>query len=373
MYIYQNADWPNFTWKNDALVHTLAAVKFEQGRLLGKMGTLGFKLQKNALLETLTIETIKTCEIEGEQLNSEEVRSSIARHLGINIGGLLPSNRHVDGIVEMLLDATQNYEQPLTEKRICHWHAALFPTGMSGLMLVNPGVWRTDHDGPMQVVSGNYGKEKIHFQAPPAEQLPREMQQFLQWFNFVDNSIDPVIKAALAHLWFVTIHPFDDGNGRIARAIADMALARAEQSANRFYSMSRQIRKQRKEYYEILERTQKNHLDVSPWLVWFLQCLHDAILQSESTLENILNKAKFWESHAEQILNRRQIHMLNNCFDGLKGKLSSSKWAKMMNCSQDTAQRDLNDLISKGILIKSADGGRSTSYLLKDFPINFIE
>ncbi len=279
----------------------------------------------------------------------------------------------MDGIVEMLLDATRNYAKKLTANRLCHWHAALFPSGMSGMMLVNSGVWRSDSGGPMQVVSGSYGRERVHFQAPPATQLPQEIKQFLQWFNQSKTTIDPLIKAAIAHLWFVTLHPFDDGNGRISRAITDMCLARAENQANRFYSMSTQIRKQRKSYYDILEQTQKGSLDIGPWLHWFLNCLQQAIIASDSLLKNVLNKAKFWEQHANKSLNQRQTNMLNLLFDGFKGNLTSSKWAKMLHCSQDTASRDINELIALGILMKSAQGGRSTDYLLKDFPINSVE
>ncbi len=370
MYIYERPNWPNFTWDHEQVYQALLPVKFEQGRLLGQMKNLGFELQKSAVLEALTSEVVKTSEIEGEVLNVSEVRSSVARHLGLEAGGLLPADRHVDGIVEMLLDATRNYNKPLTQERLCHWHALLFPTGM---MLVNAGVLRRDNEGPMQVVSGHYGREKVHFTAPPAKNISQETKKFLQWFNQQQKNLDPIVKAAIAHLWFVTLHPFEDGNGRISRAIADMALALAEQQANRFYSMSTEIRKQRKSYYEILERTQKSRLDISEWLVWFLNCLHQSILQSDSLLKNILNKAKFWEQHADKSLNERQITMLNFLFDGFKGKLTSSKWAKMIKCSQDTAARDIKYLLNQEILVKSAEGGRSTSYLLKDYPINFID
>ncbi len=372
MYIYQRSKWPEFTWDNATINHILPPLKFEQGRLIGRMESLGFDQQQKATLETLTNEIIKSSEIEGETLDPEEVRSSIARHLGIDIAGLLPSDRHVDGIVEVLLDATRNFQQALTMQRLCGWHALLFPSSISGLMIINPGILRNDSGGPMQVVSGSYGREKVHFQAPAAQLLPKQIKQFLQWFNKAIPNLDPLIKAAIAHLWFVTLHPFDDGNGRLARAITDMALASADNLANRFYSMSRQIRKDRKAYYEILERTQKGQLDITPWLQWFLQCLQQAILQSETILKNVLNKTKFWEQHSTKSLNKRQTQMLNTLFDGFKGKLTSSKWAKMMNCSQDSANRDINNLIELDILIKSPEGGRSTSYLLKDYPINLI-
>lgn len=371
-YIYELPNWPNFKWENNIIYKELAKVKYQQGLLLGRMENLGFNIQEDALLTILTNEVIKTSEIEGESLNSDEVRSSIARHLGMDIGALLPSDHHIDGIVEVILDATQNYIQPLTEQRLLHWHATLFPTGMSGMMLVNPGAWRTDSGGPMQVISGRYGREKIHFQAPPAKVLPKEINKFIDWFEQNHREIDPVIKAAIAHLWFVILHPFDDGNGRISRAITDMALARSENLGKRFYSMSTQIRKQPKSYYDILEQTQKNSLDITPWLIWFLDCLYQAIKNSNTLLENILNKAKFWEQNSEKAFNQRQITMLNTLFDGFKGKLTSIKWAKMTNSSQDTATRDINKLIEEGILVKSNERGRSTSYLLKDFPINFV-
>lgn len=367
MYIYQKPGWPGFTWDHAKVAQTLRELTFDQGRLLGKMDHLGFDLQEEAILTALTDEAIKTSEIEGESLNREEVRSSVARHLGLDIGGLLPKDRHVDGIVEILLDATRNYDKPLNEKRLRHWHASLFPTGMSGMMLVHSGHWRNDHEGPMQVISGSYGRQKIHYQAPPAKQLPKEIKLFLHWFNDPKNTrehMDLRIKAAIAHLWFVTLHPFDDGNGRISRAIADMVLAQAENQPNRYYSMSTQIRKDRKAYYEILEQTQKNGLDITKWIVWFLQTLHSAILQSETLLAKVLHKAKFWEEHAHKGLNTRQIAMLNKLFDGFEGNLTSSKWAKMMKCSQDTASRDINHLISLKILIKSVEGGRSTSFIL---------
>ncbi|HEV2613593.1 MAG TPA: Fic family protein [Gammaproteobacteria bacterium] len=369
MYIYQKPSWPRFTWDNEKVHQALQPVKFQQGRLLGKMENLGFRLQEEALLKTLTDEAIKTSEIEGEVLNRDDVRSSIARHLGMDIAGLLPVSRHAEGIVEVLLDATRHYAKPLTEKRLCHWHATLFPTGMSGMMLVNPGFWRSDSEGPMQVISGSYGRQKVHFQAPPAKKLPKEIKLFLEWFNQPKTNMDLIIKAAIAHLWFVTLHPFDDGNGRITRAITDMVLAQAENQPNRYYSMSTQITKERKAYYEELERAQKGPLDITRWILWFLQCLHQAILKSESLLETVLNKAKFWERHSKNILNKRQVTMLNILFDGFSGNLTSSKWAKMMKCSQDTAARDINNLIEQEILVKSPKGGRSTDFLLKDFPI----
>ncbi len=292
MYIYDRPQWPQFTWDKKQIEPLLADIKFEQGRLLGKMESLGFSLREEAALKTLTEDVIKTSEIEGEKLNAEQVRSSIAKHLKIDIGGLINTDRHVDGIVEVMLDATQYFNTALTKKRLCHWHILLFPTARSGMAIINRGMWRINTEEPMQVVSGSYGREKVHFEAPNAERLADEMKKFIAWFN-KSQSIDLIIKSAIAHLWFVTLHPFDDGNGRIARAIADMVLARSENQRERFYSMSSQIRIERKTYYENLERTQKGKLDITNWVTWFLECLGRAIKNSESVLETILNKAKF--------------------------------------------------------------------------------
>lgn len=373
MYIYEKAGWPNFIWNIKLVQQELAPVIFKAGRLYGRMEGLGFQLQDQAILQIMTSDVIKTSEIEGETLDQTEVRSSIARHLGIDVAGLLPTDRRVDGIVEILLDATRNFNQPLTEQRLFQWHRDLFPTGISGMLLVNQGMWRTDGAGPMQVVSGSYGRTKVHFEAPSASKLPKEIKHFLKWFNQTESELSLFIKAAIAHLWFVTLHPFDDGNGRISRAIADMMLARADNQPNRFYSMSTQIRRDRKNYYLELEAAQKGSMDITRWILWFLKSLSQAIELSDSILEFVLNKAKFWEQNTEKKFNQRQITMLNILFDGLKGKLTSSKWAKMMKCSQDTATRDIHELIEQGILIKSAEGGRSTNYILKDFPINQIE
>jgi Fic family protein len=327
------------------------------------MEALGFELRSEAMLATLTNDVLKSSEIEGEDLNRDQVRSSIARRLGMDIGGLAHSDRNVEGVVEMLLDATQNFAEPLTDERLFGWHAALFPTGRSGMTRITVGAWRLDEDGPMQVVSGPYGKEKVHYQAPVAEFLRHEMIQFLEWFESAPEH-DPVIKAAIAHLWYVTIHPFDDGNGRIARAIADMALARSEGSSQRFYSMSAEIRQRRKGYYDILEKTQKGDLDITTWLTWFLDCLDGAISRSEEELQFVLSKARFWEELRDATLNERQRMMLNRLLDGFEGKLTSSKWAKIARCSQDTALRDIEALISMGVLDKEPGGGRSTSYAL---------
>lgn len=365
VYIYQLPNWPRFTWQQDQIARLLAEVRHRQGRLLGKMESLGFNLQAEASLHTLTLDVLKSSEIEGELLDAEQVRSSIARRLGMDIAGLVPADRHVEGIVEMVLDATQQYQQPLSDERLFGWHAALFPTGRSGMHKIIVGAWRDNKkNDPMQVVSGAMGKEKVHFEAPEADRLSTEMNQFITWFN-EDSSMDAVIKAAIAHLWFVTVHPFDDGNGRIARAIADMQLARADGTQQRFYSMSAQIRKERKEYYDILETTQKSLLDITRWLIWFLQCLDRAIGATDETLSGVLRKAKFWEKHVGTPLNDRQRTMLNKLLDGFEGKLNTSKWAKITKTSQDTALRDIQDLVSKKILEKEVGGGRSTSYIIK--------
>jgi Fic family protein len=365
MYIHQGDDWPRFHWNQDGLVNQLAAVRHRQGRLIGRMEAIGFRLREEAVLNTLTQEVLKSSEIEGEILNSDQVRSSLARRLGIDIGALTPADRHVDGIVEMMLDATQRYQDPLTEERLFGWHAALFPTGRRGMQKFRVGAWRDDRSGPMQVVSGPIGKERVHYEAPQADRLPVEMSQFLDWFNGM-APIDPVLKAALAHLWFVTIHPFDDGNGRIARAIADLALARSEQSPKRFYSMSAEIRLERNDYYDILERTQKGALEITPWMEWFLGCLDRAFDGAEATLASVLRKARFWEVHAGESFNDRQRKVVNRLLNGFEGKLTSSKWASLAKCSQDTANRDINDLVKRGVLVKDAAGGRSTSYSLNE-------
>lgn len=363
MFIWERSDWPNWRFDANALSTSLASVRHSQGRLLGRMEGLGFALRDQATLQVLTEDVLKTSEIEGQQLNPDAVRSSIARRLGVDIGALAPSDRHVDGVVEMVLDATSGFANPLTRERLFGWHAALFPTGYSGLAQIRVGAWRDDAAGPMQVVSGPVGRQKIHYEAPPAARLEVEMEGFLRWFNG-GQGIDPVLKAGLAHLWFVTIHPFDDGNGRIARAIGDMALARSEQSAQRFYSLSAQIQRERKEYYDLLERTQKGGLDVTEWLAWFLVCMGRAIDGAESTLGNVINKARFWERCAGMSLNERQIKMINRLLDGFEGKLTSSKWAVITKCSPDSALRDINDLIERGMLKKTEAGGRSSSYEL---------
>lgn len=364
VFIHQQDNWPNFTWLTDEIVSLLGEARNLQGRLVGKMQSLGFELRNEALLDTLTLDVLKSSEIEGEILDPDQVRSSIARGLGMEVAGLVESDRNVEGVVEMMLDATQNCFAPVTPERLFDWHAALFPTGRSGMYSITVADWRKDTTGPMQVVSGAMGKEKVHFQAPDSTLVEKEMSRFLEWFNHYDK-IDLVLKAAIAHLWFVTIHPFEDGNGRIARALTDMLLAQSDKSNQRFYSLSAQIRQERKQYYQILEKTQEGNLDITGWVKWFLNCLLDSLKSTDLILERVLFKADFWNKHSRFILNERQKKLLNKLLDEFDGKLTSSKWAKIAKCSKDTAIRDINDLISKGILQKEAAGGRSTNYELK--------
>lgn len=366
-YIHERDDWPKFRWQDQAVAASLAEVRHRQGRLIGRMEALGFKLREEAVLRTLTEDVIKSSEIEGEELDVDQVRSSIARRLGMDVAGLVPAERDVEGVVEMMLDATQRYDQPLTQDRLFGWHAALFPTGRSGMNKIIVADWRDDSSGPMQVVSGPIGREKVHYEAPTADRVGQEMTAFIEWLD-AKHEIDPVIIAAIAHLWFVTIHPFEDGNGRIARAIADLALARSEQSAQRFYSMSSQIRAERNRYYDLLEATQKGDLDITPWLQWFLECLDRAFDKADDTLSAVMDKARYWDAIKDQPLNERQQRVLNRLLDGFEGKLTSSKWAKLTKSSQDTASRDIDDLIRKGILVRGAAGGRSTSYELAPLP-----
>ena len=361
MFVWERPDWPHWCFDTSALSTALVSVRHSQGRLLGRMEGLSFALRDQATLQVLTEDVLKTSEIEGQQLNHEAVRSSIARRLGVDIGALAPPDRHVDGVVEMVLDATGGFASPLTRERLFGWHAALFPTGYGGLTQIRIGSWRDDAAGPRQVVSGPVGRRKIHYEAPPAALLEAEMDGFLSWFNSEQN-LDPVLKAGLAHLWFVTIHPFDDGNGRIARAIGDMSLARSEQSAQRFYSLSAQIQRERKEYYDLLELTQAGELDVTAWLAWFLAYLGRAIEGADRTLGRVIAKSRFWERRAGMSLNERQIKLVNRLLDGFEGKLTSTKWAAIAKCSPDSALRDINDLIGRGVLKKAEGGGRSTSY-----------
>ena len=361
MYTWQREEWPDFTWVNNELSPLLAQAHREQGRLHGKLETMGFETQDETTLQTLTEDVVKSSEIEGEKLSSDQVRSSIARRLGMDIGGLVAADRHVEGVVEMMLDATQNYASPLTEERLFGWHAALFPTGRSGIRYIMVGHWRLGGSDPMQVVSGSGRRERIHFEAPPAARIPAEMERFLRWFND-PGDMDPLLIAGLAHIWYITIHPFEDGNGRIARAIADMALTRGENSPQRSYSMSAQIRRELNDYYDMLEATQKDTLDITSWQKWFLRCLNHAFDNAHERLAVALRKARFWERFAREPLNERQIKVLHRVMDNWQGKLTSSKWAKIAKCSQDTAGRDINDLIKRGALSKDPGGGRSTSY-----------
>ncbi|RYD93686.1 MAG: Fic family protein [Sphingobacteriales bacterium] len=364
-YIYQNKEWPALQWDNSVEVTALLNdVICLQGRLLGKMEMVGFDLRTEASLETITQDVIKSSEIEGEILNLQQVRSSVAIRLGVDIPGIIAAERHVDGVVDMMLDATQHFDKTLTVERLFGWHNALFPTGRSGLYTITAGNWRNDENGPMQVISGGYSKQHIHFEAPQAALLDKEMNQFLQWFNAAQTTAHPIIKAALAHLWFITLHPFDDGNGRIARALTDLLLSRADGIPQRFYSMSAQIQKDRSNYYDILEATQKGNLNITGWVVWFLTCLQKALVASALTLDKIVFKHNFWADNAGKIENQRQRMMLDKLLTGFEGNLTAAKWAKITKTSPDTALRDINALITNNILKKSDAGGRSTSYEL---------
>ena len=363
-YIHENPDWPNLRWDDAKLLPLLADVRHRQGRLLGRMEGLGFRLRAEASLTTLTADVIKSSAIEGAVLDAEQVRSSIARRLGLDFGGKVQASRDVEGVVEMMLDATQKYAQPLTAERLFSWHASLFPTGRSGMRRITVGAWRPADIGPMQVVSGPMGRERVHFEAPAADRLQHEVSVFLDWFGAA-NGIDPVLKAGIAHFWFVTIHPFEDGNGRISRAIADMALARAEGTIERFYSMSAQIEAEKKQYYLNLEQSQKGGTDITSWLEWFLGCLGRAVAGAEDGLASVLRKAKIWELiNSQSPVNERQRKVINRLLDGFEGKLSTSKYAKLVQCSGDTALRDIKILLDRGILIQDAGGGRNTSYHL---------
>jgi Fic family protein len=363
MWIHEQKEWPKFTWDLHQLAPKLMGIRYEQGKLLGRMESLGFSLKQEASLHTLTNDIVKSSAIEGETLNPEEVRSSIARRLGMDIGGLLPTSRDVEGIVEIMLDATQNYQDPLTVERLFAWHCALFPTGRSGMRRITVGDWRPLSAGPMQVVSGPIGREKVHFEAPIASRIDGEMTLFLKGFESISIT-DPILKAGLMHFWFVTIHPFEDGNGRIARAIADMALARADGTSARFYSMSAQIEVERKEYYLQLERQQRGDLDLTIWLDWFLECLASAISRAEVTLRAVIYKAKLWSYANLHPLNERKKVVINRMLDDFKGHMNTSKYAQLVKCSSDTALRDIQDLVAQGVFIQNAHGGRSTSYRL---------
>lgn len=360
-YIYQYGNWPLFSWDEGEIQGLLGRVRYLQGMLLGQMGAIGFSLKEEAVLTTLTLDVLKSSEIEGEILNYEQVRSSIARKLGMEYAGMVYPDRNVEGVVEMMLDATQNYTLPLDEERLFGWHAALFPTGRSGMYKIDVACYRS---GEMQIVSGAMGKEKVHYQAPPPDRVKAEMDAFLKWFNGEDK-LDLVLKSGIAHFWFIIIHPFDDGNGRITRALSDMLLARSDNTPQRFYSLSNQILIERKRYYEVLQKAQSSDGDITEWLTWYLECLHRALQTSEATIQKVLQKAGFWDKHKETELNARQRLMLNKLLDGFDGKLTTSKWAKITKSSQDTALRDINDLIGKGILSKETGGGRSTNYELE--------
>ncbi|MFN8395474.1 MAG: Fic family protein [Bacteroidia bacterium] len=364
MWIYFRKEWPRFEWDNDRVVPLLVAVRHLQGRILGRMNYIGFELKDQANLEMVSLDVLKSTEIEGELLDPEQVRSSVARRLGLDMPGLVPSDRNVDGVVDLMLDATRNYAQPLTEERLFAWHNSLFPTGRSGLYKILVGTWRDDSTGPMQVVSGGMGYEKVHFQAPDAKFLPAEMTRFLAWFN-AEQTMDTVLKAGMAQLWFLTLHPFEDGNGRIARALTDMLLARSDGQPYRYYSMSTQVRLVRNDYYDILERSQRNGMDITKWMMWFLECLKAALEASDEILSKVLFRHEFWLRNATRLDNERQRKILAMMLDHFEGKLNTSKWAKISKCSQDTAMRDIQDLIDKGILYKLPSGGRSTSYELE--------
>lgn len=362
-YIYQYDQWPKFIWDEKKIHVILGKVRHLQGKIFGQMGALGFTFKEEAILSTLTLDVLKSSEIEGEALNYEQVRSSIARRLGMEYAGMVHINRDIEGVVEMMLDATQKYNEPLNEERLFGWHAALFPTGWSGMHKIDTGYYRK---GEMQVVSGPMGREKVHYQAPSPERVKQDMDVFLNWFDG-ETKLDAVLKAAIAHFWFIITHPFDDGNGRIARTLSDMLLARSEDSSQRFYSLSNQILIERKVYYEILQKVQHSSGDITEWLDWFLECLHRALISTEETMKKVLQKADFWDKHKETVLNSRQRLMLNKLLDGFNGKLKTSKWAKIARCSADTALRDIKDLIEKGILKQEESGGRSTNYELIEY------
>ncbi|MDP2285154.1 MAG: Fic family protein [Pseudohongiella sp.] len=364
-YIWQLNDWPAWRFDLAALAVPMAEVSRAQGLLMGRLADVGMDLRDLASLTVLTEDVVKTSAIEGEHLDTESVRSSIARRLGVDIGALAQIDRNVEGVVDMVLDATANCHAPLSRERLFGWHAALFPTGYSGLSRIKVGGWRDDAGGPMQVVSGPLGRQRVHFQAPSASRLEGEISQFLDWINGASKE-PPLLKAGLGHLWFVTLHPFDDGNGRIGRAIGDLLLARADGSSQRFYSLSAQIQRERKAYYDILERTQKQSMDVTEWLAWFLNTLHRAVDQAQHTLDSVLTKARFWQRWATTPLNARQVKLINSLLDGFEGKLTTSKWAVIAKCSTDTALRDINDLLAFGVLRKTDAGGRSTSYELNE-------
>jgi len=360
-YIWQNDGWPDFRWNADALLEPLSRLSRLHGQLYGRMSMLGFDDKSRKCLTTMTDDLISSSEIEGVKLNAASVRSSIARRLGIEDAGLSAEDHYVEGLVNVMLDAVTGCHEPLTDERMFGWHAALFPTGYSGMYRIAVGKWRSG-DEPMQVVSGAFGKEKVHYEAPPSADVPAEMKRFVDWYNSAAHT--PYIMAAIAHLWFVTVHPFDDGNGRIGRTLTDMLLARLDGGNARYYSMSAEISRQKKSYYEVLEKTQKGNLDITEWMLWFFTCLENAITRATAAIESALGKASFWDRFSDITVNERQRKVLNRMLDGFTGKLTTSKWAKICSCSQDTALRDINDLIEKGMLRDSGEGGRSANYLL---------
>jgi len=364
VWIWQYDQWPHFCWNDSNIISLLARVRQQQGQLLGLMSSLGFDTQSHNALEVMTEDVLRNAEIEGMLLNPDHVRSSVARHLGLDTAGMPEADHYTEGVVQVLMDAVQHAHAPLTEERLFNWHAALFPTGRSGITAITVAAWRQGAD-PMQVVSGAIGKEQVHYEAPPSERLPQEMEQFLRWVNS-EESIDPVLKAAIAHLWFVNIHPFDDGNGRLTRTITDMLLARADGSSQRFYSMSAAILRNKKGYYEILEYIGKHGMDITPWLIWFLETMEDAITTAQKRVRRVVQKTLFWQKHVATPLNERQVKIINRLWDGLEGKLNTSKWAKMTHTSSATALRDIQDLVQKGILRDSGEGGRNTNYVLQE-------
>jgi Fic family protein len=362
MYIWERPGWPDFEWDNGAVLKPLSEARLKQGRMMGAMMRLGFELKLEAQLQALTEDVLKTSEIEGELLDRTAVRSSLASRLGVPDAGVAPADRRVDGVVAMMLDATTRFDEPLTAQRLFGWHAGLFPTGYSDIHQIAVGAWRNDARGPMQVISGPHGRRRVHFQAPPATALEREMQAFLRWFNGPSRELEPLIRAGLAHVWFVTIHPFGDGNGRIARAVADNALAYAERAPQRFYSMSSQIQRERKDYYAMLERTQKGGLDITPWLMWFLECFARAVDGAERTYGDVLRKADFWHAASAHSLNERQRTVLNRFLDRFEGKLTAKKWSALAKCSPATANRDITELVDLGLLRRNPGGSKNTSY-----------
>ena len=367
LYIWQNPAWPEFRWDSDAILKSLGELRFHQGALFTRMKDLGFDIRLQAQAEILIEEALKTSEIEGEILGPKSVRSSVAKRLGLPDAGLMVSrNEKADGLVDILLDATMNYSRELSPEILYGWHAALFPTGYSGFHKLLIGAFRNDADGPMQIVSGPIGREKVHYEAPGAGQIHHEIRAFLSWWQTSFNKMDGIIRSAVAHLWFVAIHPFEDGNGRLARTLTDMALAQDENLSTRFYSLSAQIMSERDDYYRLLEITNKGDGDITEWLLWYTQCMTRALLRSELLLKNILQKARFWKRHAQTELNQRQMKVVNLILEkgpgGFEGGMKNQKYAGIAHTSRATAQRELADLVKKEVFVKNPGGGRSVSY-----------